>query len=302
MKAFLFIIAGLAGWIPQKTLAHSCASLVYEASFYESNFVAYGRVENIRPTKENNVLVGDFNPIEVYKGKFGGSYKVTGSERRIEFGSEILREGEYLIFSTSEKTEHIRECNASRQMEENIKEPLLQYMAEMRTNPPKRLPENRSFTFLNERCRLGGNHDFLVCIGNTADIKETVAKFRERSRKRREKREQLSKEQAIFEDIALTICLAKTVDRPEAQAILNNTAKSHFERSHLSPEALESIHSISAEWLNKNYASKQGSSLESMKCIDMLRSDELGALYEELTPCKSADSWLDALEYTQACN
>jgi len=110
------------------------------------------------------------------------------------------------------------------------------------------------------------------------------------------------REQILFENIALAICLGTAAEHASEKDDFSRSAMGYFERSHFSPEVLEHIRSISAEWLNKNYVSKQGGSLESMKCIDMLRSDNLRALYEELTPCKSAAGLLDTLDYAEACN
>ena len=112
---------------------------------------------------------------------------------------------------------------------------------------------------------------------------------------------QESKEEVLFKDFVLAICLG-TAFRDTAVAIdANRAANGYMEYGNMPIEAYEASRTIVKDWLRKDYASKSGDQIDIMKCIDLYRSSDLEGVFEKYSPCGSKEGWLDPSDYSRQC-
>ena len=108
-------------------------------------------------------------------------------------------------------------------------------------------------------------------------------------------------ELTLFKNYALVTCLGSAAQTEKSQRDFNLSANGYMERSHISLEGMEAIRNLSDQWLRKDFASKNGSQVNSTKCMDLFYSPELEALFQQYDPCKNPETWLDEEEFSKSC-
>lgn len=89
-------------------------------------------------------------------------------------------------------------------------------------------------------------------------------------------------QEKIFKNWVLSRCLSYTFEDLNQKQDALNTASAYLEQSTLSVEQLLSSEPVIKNFLSRNYKGSIEGTFNTMKCIDLFNSPELGALYRTL--------------------
>lgn len=105
-----------------------------------------------------------------------------------------------------------------------------------------------------------------------------------------------------FRNYALGSCLGAAFSGTEAAADLNKAVHGYMEFANMPLEAYEELRALNKVWLAKDYSSKHGGQINSMKCFDLYNSEQVLALYKKYDPCESKETWMDSSSFEKACS
>ena len=105
-----------------------------------------------------------------------------------------------------------------------------------------------------------------------------------------------------FRNYALGSCLGAAFSGADLAADLNKTLNAYIEFGNMPLEAYEELRELNKVWLAKDYPSKHGGQINSMKCFDVYDSAQVLELYKKYDPCKSKDMWIDNASFERACS
>lgn len=104
-----------------------------------------------------------------------------------------------------------------------------------------------------------------------------------------------------FRNYALGSCLGTAFSGTDAAADLNKTLNAYIEFGNMPLEAYEELRELNKVWLSKDYSSKHGGQINSMKCFDLYDSAQLLELYKKYDPCGSKGAWMSGASFEEAC-
>lgn len=104
-----------------------------------------------------------------------------------------------------------------------------------------------------------------------------------------------------FRNYALSACLGAAFSETEAAADFNRALNGYMEFGNMTLEAYEELRNLTKIWLAKNYLSKHGGQINSMKCFDLHDSEQVLELYKKNDPCASKEAWMDGASFEEAC-
>lgn len=105
----------------------------------------------------------------------------------------------------------------------------------------------------------------------------------------------------LFQDYALSACIANGYKDGDIYSDSVSALNGYRAQSRMSLEAHSSVQSVIEKWLAKPYKARDGSTTEIAACLDLIKSDDLFAIYTQHTLCKDPSSWRDKQEYTVRC-
>lgn len=105
-----------------------------------------------------------------------------------------------------------------------------------------------------------------------------------------------------FRNYALGSCLGAAFSGTEAAADLNKTLNANMELGNMPLQAYEELRELNKVWLAKDYPSKHGGQINSMKCFDMYDSAQVLELYKKYDPCKTKETWMNSASFEKACS
>ncbi|MGN0920192.1 MAG: T6SS amidase immunity protein Tai4 family protein [Cellvibrio sp.] len=111
-----------------------------------------------------------------------------------------------------------------------------------------------------------------------------------------------TKEFENFRNYALGVCLGAAFPGSEVASDVNKALNGYLDRGNMSLEAYDEIRVFTQVWLAKDYSSKSGTQIQSMKCFDFSASDDVVSIYKKYDPCKSKQAWLDGACFVEACS
>ncbi len=86
-------------------------------------------------------------------------------------------------------------------------------------------------------------------------------------------------EEILFYNYGLAVCLGAAFEDKIVKSDFNKSANGYMERGDMPIEAYEELRAAANRWLEKSYASKHGGQVNSAKCIDFQRSQEISELF-----------------------
>jgi hypothetical protein len=104
-----------------------------------------------------------------------------------------------------------------------------------------------------------------------------------------------------FRNYVLGSCLGAAFSGTDAAADLNKALIAYMELGNMPLEAYQELRELNKVWLEKDYSSKHGRQVNSMKCFDMYNSAQVLELYKKYDPCKLKDAWMDRASFEKAC-
>ena len=105
----------------------------------------------------------------------------------------------------------------------------------------------------------------------------------------------------LFQDYALLACIANGYKNGDIYSDSVSALNGYRARSRMPLEAHSGVQAVIEKWLAKSYKTKSGSTTEIAACLDLIKSEDLDALYTQYTPCNDASSWRDKKEYSVRC-
>jgi hypothetical protein len=90
-----------------------------------------------------------------------------------------------------------------------------------------------------------------------------------------------SNEEILFYNYGLAVCLGAAFEDKIVKSDFNKSANGYMERGDMPIEAYEELRAAAKRWLEKSYASKHGGQVNSAKCIDFQRSQEISELFKK---------------------
>lgn len=90
-----------------------------------------------------------------------------------------------------------------------------------------------------------------------------------------------SNEEILFYNYGLAVCLGAAFEDKIVKSDFNKSANGYMERGDMPIEAYEELRATAKRWLEKSYASKHGGQVNSAKCIDFQRSQEISELFKK---------------------
>lgn len=91
-------------------------------------------------------------------------------------------------------------------------------------------------------------------------------------------------EEILFYNYGLAVCLGAAFEDKIVKSDFNKSANGYMERGNMPIEAYEELRAAANRWLEKSYASKHGGQINSAKCIDFQRSQEISELFKRHRP------------------
>lgn len=105
-----------------------------------------------------------------------------------------------------------------------------------------------------------------------------------------------------FRNYALGSCLGAAFAGTEAAVDLNKAVNGYVEFGNMPLEAYEELRELNKVWLAKDYSSKHGGQINSMKCFDLYNSEQVLGVYKKYDPCDSKAHWLEDSDFEKACS
>lgn len=110
-----------------------------------------------------------------------------------------------------------------------------------------------------------------------------------------------TQEEMRFYEFALAICFGSAFNDDVTQNDFNRAANGIMERSHMPLESYEELRDVVGVQLKKDYKSKHGGQIQSLKCFDLMREGAVKKIFEKYNPCKDKSGWLEESEYKESC-
>jgi Type VI secretion system (T6SS), amidase immunity protein len=93
-------------------------------------------------------------------------------------------------------------------------------------------------------------------------------------------------QKALLKNWALSVCLAQVAEHAAERDDANATAGAYLEFGHQPIEAYEQIQKLVQQYAARKYAGSVDSEFNTMKCIDLVNSEELDVLTDRLSKTK----------------
>ncbi len=110
-----------------------------------------------------------------------------------------------------------------------------------------------------------------------------------------------SLEESNFFKYTLAICFGLAFEDDVVRADFNRAANGIMERSHIPLESYEELRDVIGVQLKKDYKSKHGGQIQSLKCFDLMREDSVKTIFEKYNPCKNKGGLIEESEYIESC-
>jgi hypothetical protein len=111
-----------------------------------------------------------------------------------------------------------------------------------------------------------------------------------------------SKEVELFKNFTLSVCVGSAYRDPVVLQDANNAANAYMQQGNLDLDVYEKTRTLVDTWLARQYRSKHGGSLQLMKCIDLVKSNELELLFSAQSPCNSREGWRNEEHFQEFCS
>ncbi len=99
-----------------------------------------------------------------------------------------------------------------------------------------------------------------------------------------------SAEERNFYNFAYTICVGSAFEDLAVKGDAGRSANGYIQFGNIELDAYQELRERVNFWLAKEYKSKQGGSLQLMKCNDFYHSGEIQEIYLRYDPCKNKSS------------
>ncbi|MFT6449681.1 MAG: hypothetical protein ACJAW8_002048 [Oleispira sp.] len=105
----------------------------------------------------------------------------------------------------------------------------------------------------------------------------------------------------LFQDYAFSACIANGYKDGDIYSDSISALNGYRARSRMPLEAHFGVNKVVEKWLAKPYKTSGGETTEIAACLDLIKSDDLTALYNQYTPCKDVSAWIDKSEFAVRC-